>query len=125
MPNPSLQFGNKKPQILPKFGNKWAKKLAHICGPTHHYYFGNKRLQSLPKFIYKLAENWLKNGQKWAHFRTWSLRIGLWAISVYPKNSKTMAQPISILSMVFELMVAVTNPSAALLYFDETQNVNP
>ena len=38
--------------------------------------------------------------------------------------SKTMAQPISILSMVFELLVAVTNPSAALLYFDETQNVN-
>ena len=38
--------------------------------------------------------------------------------------SKTMAQLISILSMVFELLVAVTNPSAALLYFDEKQNVN-
>ena len=71
-----------------------------------------------------LSTNWLKNGQKWAHFRTWSLRIGLWAILVYPKNSKTMAQPISILSTVFELLVAVTNPSAALLYFDEKQNVN-
>ena len=37
---------------------------------------------------------------------------------------KTMAQPISILSMAFELLVAVTNPSVALLYFDEMQNVN-
>ena len=112
-------------KILPKFGNKWAKKLAHFCGPTHHYYFGNKRLQSLPKFIYKLAENWLKNGENSAHFRTWSLgNLGLLKKLSSPW-SKTMAQPISILSMVFELLVAVTNPSAALLYFDETQNVNP
>ena len=33
--------------------------------------------------------------------------------------SKTMAQPISILSMVFELLVAVTNHSAAVLYRNE------
>ena len=55
----NLVIGSHK--ILPKFGNKWAKKLAHFCGPTHHYYFGNKRLQSL-QIGRKLAEKWSKIG---------------------------------------------------------------